>query len=429
MMETNNQPAESAGYQFKKGSRPSGLIAVIVFVIIAFFIGVMFGQNRQVTLNNGGVNTDANGGKVLNTDSLPDYLAKDVNFKNFWKVWDIIKNKHIDRGQISDTQLYYGALKGVVDALGDPYSVFFNPETSKEFNDELQGKFEGIGAEIGLRDERLTVIAPLPDSPAEKAGVKALDKIIAIDDKDTTGIALDEAVKLIRGDKGTTVTLSIIHQGQTEAKKITITRDTIKIKSVTYQNKDGYAYIKISNFNSDTNALFLEAVNELVKTSPKGVILDLRNDPGGYLDMAVAIAGYWVERGQVVVKEEFSDAELNQDYNSSGLAQLKDYPTVVLVNGGSASASEIVAGALQDYGLATIIGTTTFGKGSVQELEKLSDGSSIKITIARWLTPQGRTIEKNGITPDLIVEIKEEDYEANKDPQLDQAIATLNAKQ
>lgn len=428
-MEINNQPIEPTGYQFKKGGKPAGLIAVIIFIIIAFFIGVMFGLNRQVSKNKSGGNTEAGGGKVLNTDSLPDYLAKDVNFKNFWKVWDIIKTKHIDRGQITDTQLYYGALKGVVDALDDPYTVFFNPETSKEFSDELQGKFEGIGAEIGLREERLTVIAPLSDSPAEKAGLKPLDRITAIDDQDTTGIALDEAVKLIRGDKGTTVTLSVIHQGQTEVKKITITRDTIKIKSVTYQNKDGYAYIKISNFNSDTNALFLEAVTELVKTSPKGVILDLRNDPGGYLDMAVAIAGYWVERGQAVVKEEFNDAELNQDYNSSGLAQLKDYPTVVLVNGGSASASEIVAGALQDYGLATIIGTTTFGKGSVQELEKLSDGSSVKITIARWLTPQGRTIEKNGITPDLIVEMKEEDYEANKDPQLDQAIATLKAKQ
>ncbi len=429
MMEISNQPIEPAVYQPKTRGKTVGLIAVAIFIVIAFFIGTMFGLNRQLNKNTAGTGDQAVGGKVLNTDSLPDYLGKDVNFKNFWKVWDILKAKHIDRDKITDTQLYYGALKGVVEALNDPYSAYFNPATSKEFSDELQGKFEGIGAEIGIRDERLTVIAPLPDSPAEKAGIKALDKILAIDDKDTTGIALDQAVKNIRGDKGTTVTLSIVRQGSAEVKKITITRDTIKIKSVTYQNKDGYAYIKISNFNADTNSLFLEAVTELVKSSPKGVILDLRNDPGGYLDTAVAIAGYWVTRGEVVVKEEFNEAELNQDYRSSGSAQLKDYPTAVLVNGGSASASEIVAGALQDLGLATIIGAITFGKGSVQELEKLSDGSSVKITIARWLTPHGRTIEKNGITPDIIVEMNDEDYEANRDPQLDKAIATLKSKQ
>jgi len=428
-MEISNQPIEPAVYQPKTRGKTVGLIAVAIFMVIAFFIGTMFGLNRQLNKNTAGTGDQAVGGKVLNTDSLPDYLGKDVNFKNFWKVWDILKAKHIDRDKITDTQLYYGALKGVVEALNDPYSAYFNPATSKEFSDELQGKFEGIGAEIGIRDERLTVIAPLPDSPAEKAGIKALDKILAIDDKDTTGIALDQAVKNIRGDKGTTVTLSIVRQGSAEVKKITITRDTIKIKSVTYQNKDGYAYIKISNFNADTNSLFLEAVTELVKSSPKGVILDLRNDPGGYLDTAVAIAGYWVTRGEVVVKEEFNEAELNQDYRSSGSAQLKDYPTAVLVNGGSASASEIVAGALQDLGLATIIGAITFGKGSVQELEKLSDGSSVKITIARWLTPHGRTIEKNGITPDIIVEMNDEDYEANRDPQLDKAIATLKSKQ
>ena len=428
-MEISNQPIEPAVYQPKTRGKTVGLIAVAIFIVIAFFIGTMFGLNRQLNKNTAGTGDQAVGGKVLNTDSLPDYLGKDVNFKNFWKVWDILKAKHIDRDKITDTQLYYGALKGVVEALNDPYSAYFNPATSKEFSDELQGKFEGIGAEIGIRDERLTVIAPLPDSPAEKAGIKALDKILAIDDKDTTGIALDQAVKNIRGDKGTTVTLSIVRQGSAEVKKITITRDTIKIKSVTYQNKDGYAYIKISNFNADTNSLFLEAVTELVKSSPKGVILDLRNDPGGYLDTAVAIAGYWVTRGEVVVKEEFNEAELNQDYRSSGSAQLKDYPTAVLVNGGSASASEIVAGALQDLGLATIIGAITFGKGSVQELEKLSDGSSVKITIARWLTPHGRTIEKNGITPDIIVEMNDEDYEANRDPQLDKAIATLKSKQ
>ncbi|MFA6304669.1 MAG: S41 family peptidase [Patescibacteria group bacterium] len=426
MTEITNQPLNYPLTPSAKRPNVAIIAGVVILLIVAFFIGMTIGLNKQVSANSPESNS-VNGGQVLNTDNLPDYLAKDVNFKNFWKVWDIIKTKYIDRDKITDTQLFYGALRGSVEALGDPYSVFLNPEGSKEFNDELQGKFEGIGAEIGIRDERLTVISPLADSPAEKAGLKPLDKVMAIDDKDTTNMPLDQAIKLIRGDKGTDVTLSIAHQGSDEIKKITITRDTIKIKSVTYQDKNGFALIKISNFNADTNSLFLEAINQAIKTSPKGVILDLRNNPGGYLDTAVAISGYWLSKGEVVVKEDFGDPELNQDYSSSGLAQLSNYKTVILVNGGSASASEIVAGALQDYKLATVVGEQTFGKGSVQELEKLSDGSSVKVTIARWLTPLGRTIDKNGITPDEVVKLTEEDYKANKDPQMDKALEILSA--
>ena len=365
-------------------------------------------------------------GRVINTDSLPDYLTKDVNFKLFWKVWDTIKNKFIDKNQLTDAQLFYGAMAGVVDSLGDPYSVFLNPQTSEEFSDELNGKFEGIGAEIGIRNNQLTIISPLPESPAEQAGLKALDRIIGIDGLETTGMSLDQAVSLIRGDKDTEVILTVTRDGLNESKEIKIIRNTIKIISVNWTDKNGIAYVKLTNFNSDTSAKFLEVANEVINSSPKGVILDLRNNPGGYLETAVDIAGYWIKEGQVVVREEFSNAEQNQEYVSNGKGQLADFKTVVLVNGGSASASEIVAGALQDYQLATVVGETTFGKGSVQELENLSDGSAIKLTIARWLTPYSRTIDKNGIQPDFELKLTEEDINENKDPQLDKALEIIN---
>ncbi|MCX6785525.1 MAG: S41 family peptidase [Candidatus Komeilibacteria bacterium] len=423
MEELINQPALPNLPAKTKNKYLIGVL-VLVLMIISFGIGTIVGINKHLASSSSGPDA-TKVGKVLNTDSLPDYLAKDVNFKNFWQVWDIIKGKFIDRDKITDAQLFYGALKGSVAALKDPYSVFFNPEGSKEFNDELAGKFEGIGAEIGIRNEHLTIIAPLPDSPAAKAGLLPLDQILTINGADTANIALDEAVKQIRGPKGTTVTLTIGREGVKEPKTFTITRDTIKIESVVYENKNGIAVIKLTNFNADTDGAFAATVNQIVKTSPNGIILDLRNDPGGFLDTAVVIGGYWINKGQTVVKEEFNDPALNQEYRSAGSAQLKNYKTVVLVNGGSASASEIVAGALQDYKLAQLVGSKTFGKGSVQELEKLSDGSSVKITVARWLTPLGRTIEKNGITPDVLVDLKEEDINNKKDPQMAKALELL----
>ncbi|PIT90390.1 MAG: S41 family peptidase [Candidatus Komeilibacteria bacterium CG10_big_fil_rev_8_21_14_0_10_41_13] len=424
MIEENNQQINRSYYTKPK---PKVVIIgfIIVLMVICFFIGMAIGLNRQIddSLSQG---SGSNVGRVLNTDSLPDYLAKDVNFKIFWKAWDIVKNKYIDRDKVTDAQLFYGALRGSLAALEDPYSVFLNPESSKEFSEELEGKFEGIGAEIGIRDKRLTIIAPLPDSPAEKGGLKSLDRILAIDGIDTTGMSLDEAVKLIRGDKGTEVVLTISHSGNEDINDVSIVRDTIRVKSVSYEDKDGIAYIKVSNFNADTSGLFVEAVNQAIQLNPKGLIIDLRSNPGGYLETAVNLASYWLPRGEVVVKEEFNDPSLNHNYLSTGSAQLKDIKTVILVNVGSASASEILAGALQDYGLATIVGTQTFGKGSVQELEKLSDGSSIKITIARWLTPQGRLIEQNGITPDVEIDLTEEDWNEGRDPQLDKAIEIIN---
>ena len=277
-----------------------------------------------------------------------------------------------------------------------------------------------------MKQERLTIISPLPESPAEKAGLKPGDKVMAIDGNETTGISLDEAVKQIRGEKGTEVILTVARENADSFLDITITRDTIDIKSVVLEMKDNIGYIKLTHFNQDTAQEFGEIVNELLTKSPKGVILDLRNNAGGYLDVAIEIAGYWVKNGDVVVKESFGDVEIDRNYNSTGQEQLASYKTVVIVNGGSASASEIVAGALQDFELANVVGEVTFGKGSVQELEQLSDGSSVKITIARWLTPFGRSIDKEGVAPDEIVEFTEENYENEEDPQLDRALEIIN---
>jgi carboxyl-terminal processing protease len=420
----SNNLSGGYGLSRKPGHKAIVVIIGILLLLITFSIGVAVGINKEIAdSGSGGANEI---GRVINTDNLPDYLTKDVNFKLFWKVWDTIKNKFIDRDQITDAQLFYGAMAGVVGSLEDPYSIFLNPQTSKEFSDELNGKFEGIGAEIGIRNNQLTIISPLPESPAQKAGIRPLDKIIAIDSLDTAGMSLDQAVSLIRGDKGTEVVLTITRDGLNEAKEIGIVRNTIKIVSVSWEDKDGVAYIKLTNFNSDTSSKFLEAVNEIISSSPKGIILDLRNNPGGYLETAVDIAGYWAKEGQVVVREEFSNPEENQEYFSNGKAQLSEFKTVVLVNGASASASEIVAGALQDYQLGTVVGETTFGKGSVQELEKLSDGSSIKLTIARWLTPYNRTIDKNGIQPDFELKLTEEDINKGEDPQMTKALEIIN---
>ena len=398
---------------------------VAILLTVSFFIGLVTGLNKQIDLA-GTVPDLVSAGQILNTDIMPEYLAKDINFKQFWKVWDIIKAKYIDRELVTDAQLFYGALQGLVASLDDPYSVFLNPTTAEDFAEELSGKFEGIGAEIGIKNDYLTIIAPLPESPAEKAGLKSQDRILTIDQRDTTAISLDEAVRLIKGPKGSSVTLTVARGEDPEILDIVITRDTIDIKSVRLEMKEAdIAYIKLTHFNGDTSGEFKEKVNELLTKSPRGVIIDMRNNAGGYLEVAIDIAGYWVKNGEVVVKESYGNAENDKNYIAHGNEELKNHPTVVLINGGSASASEIVAGAFEDLGLAQIVGEASFGKGSVQELEELSDGSSVKITVARWLTPFGRSIQEKGILPDLEVELTEDDYNNSQDPQLDKAIEIL----
>jgi carboxyl-terminal processing protease len=320
--------------------------------------------------------------------------------------------------------MFYGSIKGLAGAMNDPYTVFMTPTETKEFSNDMAGTFEGIGAEVGMRNELITIIAPLSGMPAEKAGVKAGDKIYAIDGKSTIGMTVDEAVKAIRGKKGTIVTLTLIRDKENTPRDIKIERGIIVVKSVnvTYRS-DGLAVIKVSNFNDDTADLFNKAVKEILVKKPKGIILDLRNNPGGYLDTAVSMASDWIKAGPVVL-EQFGDGKRNE-YNALGNPRLGDYKTVVLVNGGSASASEIVAGALRDYKKATLMGEKTYGKGSVQTIQDLSDGSSIKITIATWMTPNGDFINEKGLLPQVEVKMTADDIEKNRDPQLQKAVDSI----
>ncbi|MBI4272857.1 S41 family peptidase [Candidatus Uhrbacteria bacterium] len=359
-------------------------------------------------------------GAVKNRESaIPKYLSKDVDFRLFWDVWSRVRSDYIDKNT-PDTKLFYGALEGIVGALDDPYSTFLTPESSEKFHESLSGSFQGIGAEIGIKKNQLLIITPLPETPAEKAGLRALDKILAIDKKNTSGMTLEEAVTRIRGKKGTTVVLTTYRDGDEKEKDISITRDTIEVKSVTWKIVDGtdLGYIKVSNFNEDTDSRFRDAVTFMLSKRVKGLILDLRNNPGGFLDTSIEMAGYWID-GQTVVIEKYDHEE--KELKAHRSAKLQGMPTIVLVNEGSASASEIVSGALQDYGAATVVGKKTFGKGSVQDVKPLRDGSSIKLTIAKWLTPKRRSINEEGIKPDIEVEITEKDYESAKDPQLQKA--------
>ena len=315
-------------------------------------------------------------------------------------------------GLRKDVDLFYGSLQGIVDSLGDPHSSYFPPQPAKEFAEGLSGAFEGIGAEIGIRNDQLIVIAPLPESPAQQAGLKPGDKVLAINGEETMGIALDKAVSKIRGPKGTQVKLTITRDGLKEAQDITVTRDTIKVPTVTWEMKDGrVAYLRIGYFNEQTWTQFDKAVKEILAEAPEGIALDLRSNPGGFLDTAVRVASEWVESGPIV-KEKFVQDKKNE-YITQGQHRFKGIPTVILVDEGTASGSEIVAGALQDYGIAKLVGKKTFGKGSVQDFEVLPDGSALKLTIARWYTPNDRQIDQKGIDPDVIIE--GEMFEKKKD--------------
>jgi len=399
---------------------------ILFLLALSFFLGIYFSKRNEI-ISDLAKNQTINIGKVLGKYGgiSSERVAKDIEFKEFWEVWDILKDQYVDHNEITDKKLFYGALRGMVASLGDPYTVFMDPKVAKDFSDDLAGTFEGIGAEIGIKNDILTIIAPLPEMPAEKAGLMAGDQILKIDQESTLGISVDEAVRKIRGEKGTDVTLSIARKGADEIIDIVVTRGAIIVKSVyTKMRDDNIFVIEVSNFNNDTEELFNNAVREAIDANPEGIILDLRNNPGGYLETSIEMASEWIEDGIVVTEQYTKDRKT--EHLARGRARLHEYRTVVLVNQGSASASEIVSGALKDYGLARIVGEKTFGKGSVQVLSELEDGSSIKITVAKWLTPSGHNINKEGIEPDIKVEYTLENYNNNEDPQLDKAIDVIN---
>ncbi len=349
-----------------------------------------------------------------------------VDFNKFWNVWQIVKNKYVSEDKTRDNQkLLYGAISGMVESLDDPNSNFFPPKEANDFNQEISGEFSGIGAEIGLnKDRQLVVISPLKDTPAEKAGLMSQDRIIKIDGESTFGFSTDQAVKKIRGEKGTIVKLTITRSGLDKEKVIEIKRGTIVVPTLDFKQlgldgkeKDGgeIAYIRLYNFYEKSYSLFYQTAVKIALSNSKAIIFDLRGNPGGYLDSAVQISGWFVDKGKIIVTEEFRDKKENQVYESRGPSLFKDVPVVVLVDGGSASASEILAGALKENNGAIIAGQKSFGKGTVQEVIPMNDQSMLKLTIAHWLTPKGNLIDKNGIMPDVIFEEPTaQDYEKDK---------------
>ncbi len=401
------------------------LILVVVLLWLSFGAGVYLSGKNEIMAK---LATDQAVylGKVIGEyqEPEPGVLSQDIDFSLFWRVWDSLKSNYVDKDKLSDKQMFYGAIKGMVASAKDPYTVFMDPVVAREFQEDLQGTFEGIGAEIGMKNDLLTIIAPLPEMPAEKAGLLSGDRILAIDKETTMGLSVDEAVNRIRGPKGTEVTLTIKRNGEDDVRDIAVKRDQITVKSVrTTKRDDGIFVVQITSFNDDTEEEFNTAVREIVDANPKGIILDLRNNPGGYLETAIEVSSEWVEDGIVVVERYSDDQKI--EHLSRGRARLKSFPTVVLINQGSASASEIVSGALQDHKLATLVGKQSFGKGSVQTLEKFDDGSSVKVTVAKWLTPDGRSINDEGITPDVEVDLTLDDYNNNLDPQMDKAVEIL----
>ncbi len=413
------QPSEAPASR-----RSRAFVARYVRVITTLFIfalGVYLGG----ALGGGRGENILAASNVITVDLLSSPWQNTAHKQLFNTVRDLVQSKYV-KGQVDETALFYGSLEGMVASLGDPYSQFFPPEVSKEFVSELEGAFDGIGAEIGKNETGIVVITPLVGSPAEKAGLKSGDAILKINDLDTAGLSVEQAVKKIRGPKNTVVALTIYRAGEKDSRVIKITRQRIDIPAVTWERrKDGIVYVRIAQFNDQVAKEFEKMVADVQAKKPKGIVLDLRNNPGGFLELAVDLASEWLPQDAVVVKEKFRNPNQNKSFTANGMHRLLGIPTVILVNGGSASASEILAGALQDHGTAKLIGTKTFGKGSVQDFEQFMDQSSLKITVAEWLTPKDRAINEKGITPDIVAELPKTPVKKNGkevDTQLERAV-------
>jgi len=343
-----------------------------------------------------------------------------LNFNEVNEVYSQLRNNF--DGQLDEQKLNDGLKRGLVNAAGDPYTEFLSREESKDFSDDLSGTFEGIGAELSKNDKYVEVVSPISGFPADKAGLRSKDIIAEINGESAYDLSVSEAVKKIRGPKGTSVKLKVVRDGK--SLDFEITRDKISLPSVTTEVVGDIGIIKISRFGTDTAELSRKSAQELKSKGVKGVVVDLRNNPGGLLDASVDVASLWLDDNQLVVEEKRGGKSVRK-LNSNGDNLLKGMPTVVLINSGSASASEILAGALSDHKVAQLVGEKSYGKGSVQQVVELSGGGSLKVTIARWYTPKGKNIDKEGIKPDVEVKMTDNDYKNKLDPQKDTAISKL----
>lgn len=385
-----------------------GVLAVVGVFLLGVYVGF---ENRPSSQKVVG---------IINKESpiLPDT----TDFEPFWKAWALVQEKYPGADKTTAQEHVYGAIKGLLASFGDPYTMFFTPEESKIFESEIAGEFGGVGMEMGQKDGVLTVIAPLKDTPASKAGIISGDKIVKINDLLSADMSVDKAVDLIRGEPGTTVTLTLVREGLAQPKVVSLIRAKISIPTVETEKRasEGVFIIKLYSFSAQSPALFQNALKEFADSGYTKLVLDLRNNPGGYLDAAVSMAGWFLPEGAVVVKEiGKTDADVVL-HKSKGPAIFNGkIKMVVLVNKGSASASEILAGALSEHGVATLMGQQTFGKGSVQQLMKLTSDTSIKITIAKWYTPHGVSISDSGLTPKVVLEPNKDE---DKDLQLEEAV-------
>lgn len=397
--------------EFKNKTRKTSRLVPLMFAALFIFVlgvgvgngSISFGQRKLTSVSKG--------------------LPNNLNYSSVEDLYDRLKNSF--DGQLNEADLLNGLKEGLVNATGDQYTKYLTSEEAKEFNGELNGTFSGIGARLMEDKNKMVMIeTPLAGYPAEKAGLQARDIIIEINGESAVDLSVSQAVDKIRGEAGTKVKLKVVRDNKQQL-DFEITRETITIPSVEYQIMDGnIGYMQVSRFDDTTGALANQAANKFKDANVSGVILDLRNNPGGLLDAAVSLSGIWLPNGKNVLQEK-RDGKVVKTYDSNGPATLQGVPTVVLINEGSASAAEITAGALKDNGAVTLMGKKSFGKGSVQNLEELSNGGVLKVTIARWYTPNGKNIDKEGIKPDKEVDRTIEDVQNNRDPQKDAAIDQL----
>ncbi len=411
------------------------LILTLIGLILlsgSFWSGMEYGKNLKPDIE-----------KISSIINKETDKPADVDFSPFWKTWKTLDEKFVGKGTttVSSQDKVWGAISGLASSMGDPFTTFMPPEENKFFESEISGSFEGVGMEISNKDGELSVIAPLKGTPAYRAGIQPGDKILKINDTPSILMKSEQAIKIIRGPKGTTVKFLIERKGK-EPFEIKVVRDKIQIPTIDTEFRqlasndnsgsglrdDGIFVIRLYNFSAISPMLFQNALREFVESGSHKLLLDLRGNPGGYLEASVDMASWFLPAGKIIVRENYGTKREESSHRSRGYNVFKNYnlKMTILVNGGSASASEILAGALQEYKVATLVGTKTFGKGSVQELVKITPETSLKVTIAKWLTPMGKSISEEGLTPDYIVENTEKDAKANKDTQFNKAIEILN---